>query len=797
MHQLGLIFLLLLVPAVSATPCFDNHGSGFSDNGITFLGNPLVPSDNQNRQRFGKALDIYDDRAVVCAYLTDSTLTDAGKCYVFQRIANGTWTQVQAFFGPNPGSGDYFGFSVAMDANWLIVGVRADTVGTKSYAGSAVLYHWNGTAYASPLLITHPSPDMSDLCGTSVAIHNGTYAYFGCPGDDTTGSDTGCVISYRLIAPGVAVYNATITVAGNANDNFGSSLAVHGSEVTVGASAFDGVGSNSGRAYHFTLVGVTWQLAFSITPSSIAAGDLFGDAVAQDGKYILVGAPNNDDAGEKNGAAFLFYDTGAGYVELAKILPPQVGTTSVVYFGESLALYAISASRLHIVIGAYQGRDLVGTRTGAAYVFVYDIPRGEVRFITRLLPMNGQNDDFFGGAVAVHNRTMLIGAERDSATNSQTASGTAYMYTTASCGSSEECYALNFAADQNGVPLSAGTQVTSQFTNFYATVTTWDPAHPVVVFDSVVPTCADGVTLGTPNEASGGAGVGEGGNLSNTVSLDKLLVLQNAIGGCTPEALNTTGFIIFNFSQQMTGIYLSFVDGRPSPESAPINVTAFADDATSVFVSAAALPFIGPNGVGTLSFETVWPVRSLRVGLAGLSGIAGLTYCVGNQSIIPLPAPAPAPEPAPAPAPAPEPAPVGAPSPMPAPAPAPAYPSCAVLCAQDNHTDVLQCDNTMCACSSGPTTCDVFSIGADWACVEPPECCVNPGSCVVSESCCGGYTCIDSQCTIPLTPAPAPAPEPSPAPAPEPSPAPAPAPSPAPEPAPEPSPAPAPAPVQV
>lgn len=47
-------------------------------------------------------------------------------------------------------------------------------------------------------------------------------------------------------------------------------------------------------------------------------------------------------------------------------------------------------------------------------------------------------------------------------------------------------------------------------------------------------------------------------------------------------------------------------------------------------------------------------------------------------------------------------------------------------------------------------TCDVYSIDADWGCVEPNECCSNPTSCSSLSDCCGGFGCYNNQCLLSL-----------------------------------------------
>lgn len=731
----------LLLHVVVAQVCFDNYGSGFSSSSFELLSEVLQPVDNEDKQRFGKAVDIHGNRSVVCSYLSNSAGIDAGKCFVFVYYEyNASWVEVQALTGQNPGSGDYFGFDVHMDGDWLIIGASQDTVESNAYAGSATVYHWNGAAYASPVLLQHPTPNSMDLCGTSVSIQS-PKALVGCPGDDATSSDGGAILVFHLIAPGSVIYNSTLTVAGNANDNFGSDMAVDNGDLVVGAAAVDTIGSNAGLAYLFTLINDQYVLQYPFSATGILAGDRFGDATDTSDHYIVVGAPNNDAKSNNAGAAYLFYNTGSSAVQLTAIYADNPSSNA--YFGETVGLYAVSPSRLHIIVGAYRGKDQTGTPSGAAYLYVYDIPQGQLNFLTRLLPYNGQSGDYFGGDVAACDRMVLIGAERDSQDNNNIESGTAYLYKTAECSNnSSECYDLQFDIDDQGVPLVAGQNISQHYENFQLTISSFAQfSHPVRVFDTEAVTCAGGSVLGTPNEAFNGTGVGTGGSISNDLGLGKVLVLQNNAAGCSPEVYNGTGYIMLNFSNVVSPKSIVLIDGRTSASTAS-NITLYADYAMAVELTTKAIPYLGPNNVQTISLTDCPAVAVIKVNFGAPGAIASFSYCVGNITYPPTPSPTPTPTPTPV------------PSPTPAPL-APQLQSCESTCANfTNFTSgqELICDALPCTCSAGETTCDVYSSGPDWVCVEPTECCTNPNNCTVSTDCCGGYVCFNSACGVTPTP---------------------------------------------
>jgi hypothetical protein len=78
----------------------------------------------------------------------------------------------------------------------------------------------------------------------------------------------------------------------------------------VGATLNDDGASSSGSAYIFRRTGTnTWDAGTKILAPDAAASDFFGQSVAIDGDYAIVGADGNDDGGSASGSAYIFYLT--------------------------------------------------------------------------------------------------------------------------------------------------------------------------------------------------------------------------------------------------------------------------------------------------------------------------------------------------------------------------------------------------------------------------------------------------------------------------------------------------------
>ncbi len=172
------------VPAVNSVPDFGSQvqpaylkasNTGFSD-------------------FFGFSVAVSGNTVVVGAYLEDSSTTgvdskpnelakNSGAAYVFHRTAN-TWTQQAYIKASNTGASDFFGYSVAISGDTVVVGARAEassTTGVDSIpndsaiqAGAAYVFHRVGTAWTQQAYLKASNTDANDIFGESVAISGDT-----------------------------------------------------------------------------------------------------------------------------------------------------------------------------------------------------------------------------------------------------------------------------------------------------------------------------------------------------------------------------------------------------------------------------------------------------------------------------------------------------------------------------------------------------------------------------------------------------------------------------------------------
>jgi hypothetical protein len=213
------------------------------------------------------------------------------KCDLF--VSGSTFTQQQKLVANDGAASDYFSESgVALDGDTLVVGARNyDDNGSNS--GSVYVFVRSGTTWTQQQKLVANDGASSDWFGNSVALDGDTLVV-GAYGDDDNGSISGSV--YVFVRSGTTWSQQQKLVAndGVASGKFGDSVALNGDTLVVGASGDDDKGDMSGSAYIYVRSGTTWSQQQKLVASDGVAGDSFGVFVALDGDTAVVGAYGDD-----------------------------------------------------------------------------------------------------------------------------------------------------------------------------------------------------------------------------------------------------------------------------------------------------------------------------------------------------------------------------------------------------------------------------------------------------------------------------------------------------------------------
>ena len=285
-----------------------------------------------------------DDNAIIngSTASSDTSAGNAGAVYVYKRSGS-TWTQEAYLKAPNSDVEDYFGYSVAIDGDRIVVGAYGEdsdqntitnTDGSASSnnsnlsSGAAYIFKRSGVTWTLDAYLKAPNNNDSDEFGKSVAIsgdlvavgapmedHDSTTILTSLASDNDNSSNSGAVYVFRRNSgTGNWEFKSFIKAANNetgASDQFGTYISLNSTTLAVGvpledsnvqgisngttASADDTV-PQSGAVYVYTSSdsGDTWAQQSYIKAINAGSNDSFGASVGVSGETLVVGAPKED-----------------------------------------------------------------------------------------------------------------------------------------------------------------------------------------------------------------------------------------------------------------------------------------------------------------------------------------------------------------------------------------------------------------------------------------------------------------------------------------------------------------------
>ena len=278
--------------------------------------------------QFGYGADISGNYAIVGAYEEDTDGTNAGGAYIFN-FSGGTWTQQARIVSSDIAAGDVFGYAVGIDGDYAIVGAQSADPGGSSNAGASYIFKRSGTSWTQQVKLTASDAAAGDDFGRDVAI-KGDYVIVGCY------SGEAAYIFKKDTGAETWTQKAILTASdAGGTDYFGDNVSMSGDYVIVGAKVND---SSKGAAYIFMkdTGAETWTQQAKLIASDAANSDQFGWSVSIDGDLAIVGSLNDDDGGSSSGSAYVFARDGTNWSQQVKLTASDAAASDV--FGNSVAI---------------------------------------------------------------------------------------------------------------------------------------------------------------------------------------------------------------------------------------------------------------------------------------------------------------------------------------------------------------------------------------------------------------------------------------------------------------------------
>ena len=280
----------------------------------------LLPSDEEHEMEFGFSVAISGETIVVGAWSEDLGLVNAGAAYVFTRSGT-TWTEEQKMVLTSPTTADFFGYTVDIYNETIVVGAAREDTGATD-AGSIYVYTRSGTTWSLEQQINSTDITAGDEFGESVAIYEDSIVA-GAPRATTGGALAGAAYVFTRSGTTWTQEQKIVALDSAASDYFGKSVDIQNDRIVVGV---PDDGTDVGAAYIYSRSGTTWTEEQKITSASPFAGEQFGYSISLDGSDILVGAVDT---------VFLFTKLDTLWVQQQMIVATDV---NAVGFGSGVSL---------------------------------------------------------------------------------------------------------------------------------------------------------------------------------------------------------------------------------------------------------------------------------------------------------------------------------------------------------------------------------------------------------------------------------------------------------------------------
>lgn len=313
----------------------------------------IEASDKENNGFFGSSVDIEDDILVVGATNADTdSVTDHGGVYIYTRSGS-TWTEQQKLEASDAQASDRFGESVSISGDTLVVGAPYEDTGGNS-AGSVYVFTTSdgGSTWTQQQKLQASDPGSSIRFGYTVSLDGDTLAVGRQYADDAfvfTRSGSTWTQQQELSGSG----------------QFGIDISLDGDMLAVGAWNYDSDGiNNCGAAYVFTRSGSTWTQQAIVKQSDPLAGANFGYRLALSNRMLHVGAPGTGGANGQRGASYIFstVDNGSTWTQEIKLV--HASPTDGDQFG-----YDVDIGLDTAIVGVHQDDEPSYTDVGAVHVF--------------------------------------------------------------------------------------------------------------------------------------------------------------------------------------------------------------------------------------------------------------------------------------------------------------------------------------------------------------------------------------------------------------------------------------------
>jgi hypothetical protein len=369
------------------TSVFSDSASGYLAQLSPAFTGKLFATNGAEFDQFGRSVDLVGSRLLVGApFFLDADLEFPGAAISFDLD---TSTQNGVFFDNNLGNNDFYGWGIAMNEKYIVVGAG----GVDDQATDAGrVYVYDALSGLELTRLEAPVPGISEFFGDTLALN----------GDLLVVGGSGIAYLFDLSAPAQAPVRLDTQIPGSSSVELGRFVSMNDSFIAVSHSDYsDGFSAEVGAVHIFDPAGT--YLRTINAPAGLSSGDYFGGPIdlAPSGSRIAIAhEPFLNDVG----SVYLF-DAATG-VLLDTVTP----TRSVEdRFGASIRL-----TDSWLAIGAPDATANAKPYSGQVYLYPIEA-NGAIGELIEITEPSPTQESYFGYSLDIEGGTLAVGIYGDDA----------------------------------------------------------------------------------------------------------------------------------------------------------------------------------------------------------------------------------------------------------------------------------------------------------------------------------------------------------------------------------------------
>lgn len=302
----------------------------------------LVHADAGGGDELGNSVGISGDYVLAGAEYHDGPAgSNSGAAYLWKRGLDGKWTEVQKLLPHDSEAQDNFGEYVAIEGAVAVIGERFDEAAGNNTGAAYVFERGADGVWTETAKLVGSNAARNDLSADTLAIEGGRILMSSYR-SDASGGHSGSAYLFEKVA-GVWTEIAHL-VADDGAGELSRGVAIHGDRVVLGARLASTKGEASGAGYVFEPVNGAWIQTAKLVPASARALDWIGEAVAVQGDRIVLSGHHHDQVGSNSGAAFVFERKDGQWVETKKLVSSTSSPNDEFSFALSMSGKGLAAT---------------------------------------------------------------------------------------------------------------------------------------------------------------------------------------------------------------------------------------------------------------------------------------------------------------------------------------------------------------------------------------------------------------------------------------------------------------------